>query len=151
MATGGIAQFLRVYDSSDTDRILWQNYWPGQFVDDHAYMPFVAGSITSNQTGMQESISIQMPATPLAFDLVQAATASGWLAEMSVYQFDITTATETPPGSKTLTGRFTGEVIGGGMTLSMITMTVGSSLAPIGINVPVRKFSTGLIGAPPKL
>ena len=147
----GIAQFLRIYDADDTDRVLWQNYWPGQFVDDHAYMPFVGGAIAANQTGIQEKISIQMPATPLAFDLVQAAAASGWLAEMSVYQFTITTATTTPPGSKTLTGRFTGEVIGGSMSLSTITIDVGSALTPIGIDVPVQKFSTGLVGAPPKL
>ena len=150
MATIGIAQFLRVLDG-ETERALWQNYWPGQFVDYHVFVPFSASAITASQAGIQETMTITAPAIPLVFNVAQAATSSAWLIEVSVYQFSITTADATPPTSKTLTGQFTGEVIGGGMTLETVTLELGSSLTPAGVVVPVRRLTSTLIGAPPKL
>jgi len=150
MATIGIAEFLRVLDGT-TERALWQNYWPNISVNGHTYVPFEASAITASQAGIQESMSIRVPAIPLAFSLAQAATSSAWLVEVKVYQFTITTAGSAPPVSRTLTGQFTGEVIGGNMSLSEITLELGSSLTAVGVVVPVRKFTTNLIGAPPKL
>lgn len=151
MAAIGLVEFLRAFDADGVDRALWQNYWPGQFVDGYVYVPFSSSAISANQAGVQDQLTITAPALPVVFDLAQAATSSAWLIELSVYQFPITTASPSPPASKTLTSRFTGEVIGGGMTLSAITIELGSSLNPVGVVVPSKRFTTSLIGAPPKL
>lgn len=151
MAAVGIVEFLRVFDASDVDRLLWQNYWPGQFVDGYTYMPFSSSGFSANRAGVQEQMTLTMPALPIAFNLAQAGTSSAWLAELSVYQFSISTNTTDPPTSKTLTGRFTGEIVGGSMTLTEITIELGTSLTPTGVVVPARRFTTDLIGAPPKL
>lgn len=146
----GVAQFIRVFSDS-ADHALWQNYWPGQFVDKYVFVPFSTSAISSSQSGVQETASITAPAIPLVFSLAQAATSSAWLVEISTYQFQISGAGSTPPASKALTSRFTGEVIGGSMSLETITLEIGSSVASGSVLVPAKRFTTSLIGRPPKL
>jgi hypothetical protein len=73
--------------------------------------------------------------------------------QLETYEFDVLdlNATTTPLPDQTLVAAFTGEVVGASGDMTTITMELGSSLAPVGAQVPPRLFTTRLIGVPAKL
>ena len=148
------AQYLRLFSGTATyDR--WQNYyvnaavtWSGQ---QWAWMSFDADGFTEAGTGDEGGLSITLPATPQVIAEVQSALRDGWLAELSVYEFDTLNGNTIPQASQVLIAFAVGEVVGASGTFTTIDIELGSSLSPVGAQVPPRTFTTRLVGAPCKL
>jgi hypothetical protein len=148
------SQYLRIFSGSTTYQ-RWQSYyvntsvtWESAF---WSYQPFDADGITAGEVQSESSISIRLPATTNVIEVVLQALDEARLAELQFYEFDTILGNSTPQAGQTLIASYLGEVVGvkGGFT--EIEMELGSSLAPVGAQVPPRTYSSRLVGAPCKL
>lgn len=153
MTSRSQSQYLRIFDNSST-YTRWQSYYINQTVTwssaSWEYHPFTANGVVGG-AGSGNDISIEIPATTAAVSAFTAALNNNRLCQVSMYEFDSLIGQAAPPAGQTLIGLFTGEVIGVSGSFVTLSITLGSSLAPVGAQVPPRKFSNLLIGSPIKL
>lgn len=149
--TIGIAAFL-LFRQADYSTVVarYQSYWPEQTVDGHSFYPFNANAIVSNASGGQNSLAVELAATGDIASLMEAGIANGYFVELLFYQFT-PTADGTPPSAKTLFASYIGELISATQNEAVITAEIGASLSPVEAQAPPRKFTTTLIGEPPKI
>lgn len=144
------SQFLRIYDAAGVSYIRWQNYYFGQQVSwsgsNWQYQDFVAEGIMSGHTGDESGITVAIPATSIAVDVVNLAVRQFRLLELSVYQFDTLLGNTAPQAGQELIGQFNGEIIGAAGSFVELRVEVGSNLSPTGAQFPPRTLTTGLIG-----
>lgn len=148
------AQYLRLFDAGATFQ-RWQSYYVGSAVTlagaTWIYQQFDCDGITSGQGAAEAAMSVTMPATALVVTVVERALREAQLAEVLLYEFDPTVNNSTPQAAQTLVAAFIGEVVSASGGLTTITMALGSSLSPVGAQIPPRSFSTRLIGVPCQL
>lgn len=148
------SQFLRIYSGGITYN-RWQSYYVNTSVTwesaQWSYQPFEADGITAGDVESEASISITLPATTNVIDAVLTALDQVRLVELRLYEFDTLLGNSTPQAGQALIATYIGEVVNASGSFTSITMQLGSSLSPIGAQVPPRKFNTKLIGAPCKL
>jgi len=150
----GQSQYLRIFSGSTTYQ-RWQSYYVNTSVTWESaawsYQPFDADGITAGEVQSESSISITLPATTNVMEVVLQALDEARLAELRLYEFDTIQGNSTPQAGQTLIASYLGEVVGVSGGFTSIQMQLGSSLSPVGAQVPPRTFSTRLIGAPCKL
>jgi hypothetical protein len=150
----GQSQFLRIFSGSTTYQ-RWQSYYVNTSVTWESaawsYQPFDADGITAGEVQSESSISVTLPATTNVMEVVLQALDEARLAELRLYEFDTILGNSTPQTGQTLIASYLGEVVGVSGSFTSIQMELGSSLSPVGAQVPPRTFSTRLIGAPCKL
>jgi hypothetical protein len=150
----GQSQFLRIFSGSTTYQ-RWQSYYVNTSVTwesaNWSYQPFDADGITAGEVQSESSISVTLPATTNVMEVVLQALDEARLAELRLYEFDTILGNSTPQTGQTLIASYLGEVVGVSGSFTSIQMELGSSLSPVGAQVPPRTFSTRLIGAPCKL
>jgi hypothetical protein len=148
------AQYLRLFNGSTTYQ-RWQSYYVGQTVtwssSSWLYQQFDCDGITAGQGSTDAALSITLPATQFVVDQVERALREAWLAELSLYEFDPTVDNAAPQSGQVLVAAFTGEVVSASGGLTSIAMALGSSLSPVGAQIPPRQFTTRLIGVPCQL
>lgn len=148
------SQFLRIFSGSTTYQ-RWQSYYVNTSVTWESvawdYQPFDADGITAGEVQSESSISIRLPATTTVMEVALQALDEARLAELRLYEFDTILGNNAPQSGQVLIASYMGEIVGvqGGFT--SIEMQLGSSLSPVGAQVPPRTFSTRLIGSPCKL
>lgn len=143
------AQLFRLYDAAGTTRERWQSYWATAITYDSEtwdYLPFDASGFVEGDSGADQSVSVNLPATARVVVAAERALAAGWLAELKIFQFDSTLAPAGPPASMTLIGQFNGQVVGGGANATAFTLQLGSALSPVGATVPPRRLTTAIMG-----
>jgi hypothetical protein len=147
----GQSQFLRIFSGSITYQ-RWQSYYVNTSVTwesaSWSYQPFDADGITAGEVQSESSISVSLPATTNVMEVVLKALDEARLAELRLYEFDTILGNSTPQAGQTLIASYLGEVVGVSGSFTSIQMQLGSSLSPVGAQVPPRKFTTTLIGAP---
>ena len=145
------AQYLRIFDSAGITYFRWQSYYVGSTVawggQSWEYHPFSAKDLASGPS----TLDVTITATPAAVQAIEAALKNVRLVEIQQYSFDPTAGNDAPQSGQTLIASFTGEVVGAGGNFYQINFQLGSILAPIGAQVPPRKYTTFLIGAPCRL
>jgi hypothetical protein len=150
----GQSQYLRIFSGSTTYQ-RWQSYYVNTSVTYGgavwAYQPFDADGITAGEVQSESSISVTLQATTNVMEVVLQALNEARLAELQLYEFDTLLGNSTPQTGQTLIASYLGEVVGVSGGFTSIQMQLGSSLSPVGAQVPPRTFSTRLIGAPCKL
>jgi hypothetical protein len=150
----GQSQYLRIFSGSTTYQ-RWQSYYVNSSVTWESaawsYQPFDADGITAGEVQSESSISVTLPATTNVMEVVLQALNEARLAELRIYEFDTILGNSTPQAGQTLIASYLGEVVGVSGSFTSIQMQLGSSLSPIGAQVPPRKFTTKLIGAPCQL
>jgi hypothetical protein len=150
----GQSQYLRIFSGSTTYQ-RWQAYYVNTSVTwesaSWSYQPFDADGITAGEVQSESSISVTLPATTNVMEVVLQALDEARLAELRLYEFDTIQGNSTPQAGQTLIASYLGEVVGVSGSFTSIQMQLGSSLSPVGAQVPPRTFSTRLIGAPCKL
>ena len=150
----GQSQFLRIF-SGDTTYQRWQSYYVNTSVTWESaawsYQPFDADGITAGEVQSESSISVTLPATTNVMEVVLQALNEARLAELQIYEFDTTLGNSTPQAGQTLIASYLGEVVGVSGSFTQITMELGSSISPVGAQVPPRTFTSTLIGSPCKL
>lgn len=148
------AQYLRLYDGS-TSYYRWQNYYVNDVVSWAGglwlYQGFDADGFTVGQTGDESSLAVTLPASSLVVDAVRLALAEGWMAELLLYEFDPLAGNAAPQPGQQLVDSFVGQVVGANGSFVELSLQLGSSLAPVGAQLPPRKLSTRLIGVPLQL
>jgi hypothetical protein len=151
MSNRGQAQYLRVFDENTT-YTRWQSYYINQTITwqnaSWNYHPFTANGLIGGTAGTDVGVTIDVPATSAAVDLFESALNYGRLCELRVYEFDTRLTQVAPQATQTLIGIYVGEVVNIGGSFSMLTVGLGSSLAPVGAQVPPRKYTNILIGTP---
>jgi hypothetical protein len=150
----GQSQYLRIFSGTTTYQ-RWQSYYVNTSVTwesaSWSYQPFDADGITAGEVQSESSISVTLPATTNVMEVVLQALDEARLAELRLYEFDTILGNSTPQTGQTLIASYLGEVVGVSGSFTSIQMQLGSSLSPVGAQVPPRTFSTRLIGAPCKL
>jgi len=150
----GQSQYLRIF-SGNTTYQRWQSYYVNSSVTwegaSWAYQDFDADGITAGEVQSEASISVTLPATTNVMEVVLQALNEARLAELRLYEFDAILGNSTPQAGQTLIASYLGEVVGVSGGFTQITMELGSSISPVGAQVPPRKFTTKLIGAPCQL
>lgn len=148
------SQFLRIFNESSTF-YRWQNYYIGQTVTlgsaSWSYHPFESNGLVSGTTGGDSSLSIKVPATTLAVTVFQTAIDNNYLCEIKIYQFYSALQQTAPQAEQITVGTYVGEVIGISGTFAELEIQLGSSLSPVGAQVPPRKYTGSLVGAPIRL
>jgi hypothetical protein len=149
--TLGIASFI-TFRQADFSTVVarYQNFWPAQTVDLHSFYPFDPAAIVSNAAGGQQSLSVSFAASAEILALIEAGLANAYLVELAYYYFT-PTANGTPPTAKTLFASFIGELINATQDEASVSIRIGSSLNPVEAQAPPRKFTSTLIGDPPKI
>jgi len=148
--TVAIAEFLHVYTSTGTTIYKWQSFWPGQTVDAHTFYGFQLDPMLSGRSGQQPELLVRLPLNATTLTLLEDGISNRYLATASPYQF-------TPPAggglpaTKTLIASFTGEVNDGQLDQINLSMVIASSLISTEAQVPHRRYTTTLVGTPPKL
>ena len=148
------SQFLRIYSGSITYN-RWQSYYVNTTVSwesaQWSYQPFEADGITAGSVQSESSINITLPATTNVIDSVLAALNESRLMELRMYEFDTILGNNAPQTGQSLIASYVGEVVNASGSFTTITVELGSSLSPIGAQVPPRKFTSRLIGVPCRL
>ena len=154
MSNRSQSQYLRIFDNAGTYR-RWQSYYIGQTVTwnggSWGYHPFTANGVVDGSAGSTAGVTIEIPATAEAVATFAEALSLNRLCEVRMYEFDSRLTQVIPQSTQVLIGRFQGEVIGISGSFTTITISLGSSLSPVGAQVPPRKFTSILIGAPLRL
>lgn len=147
-------QFLRIFDEGATYH-RWQNScinqsvtWDGQL---WAYQGFEADGITSGDASSESTLVVSVPATRLTDQAFRTALNNGHLVELEQYEFEIEPEQSLVPLSQRLIASYIGEVIGARGRLTQIEIELGTALAPVGVQVPPRTFSSFLVGVPCQL
>ena len=150
----GQSQFLRIFSGSTTYQ-RWQSYYVNTSVTwegaSWTYQPFDADGITAGKVESESSITVTLPATTNVIDSVLTALDEARLVELRMYEFDPILGNSTPHAGQTLIASYIGEVVNAKGTFTSIKMELGSSLSPVGAQVPPRKYTTRLIGVPCRL
>ena len=88
---------------------------------------------------------MRLPATTNVTEVVLQALNEARLAELQLFEFDTILGNSAPQAGQTLIASYVGEVVGVSGSFTSIEMELGSSLSPVGAQVPPRTFSTQLI------
>ena len=150
----GQSQYLRIFDEAGTYH-RWQNYYVNATVvsggASWAFLPFDLDGFTAGQTGDEGGVSVTLPATALVVDVVGDALRNARLVELTMYEFDTLQGNNAPQSDQDLIASYVGEVVAAGGPFESVNLELGSSLSPVGAQVPPRKFTSRLIGVPCKL
>jgi hypothetical protein len=144
-----IAQFLRVFEPTGATVERWQSYWSGSVQWESQaweYQPFIADGFTDGLTGSESSVSVTAPGTTRIAAAFDDAILRGRFAELRLYQFDATNGNDAPQDGQVLIGQFTGQVVGGGGSLTNVRIELGSALSPVGAQFPPRTFTNAIMG-----
>ena len=151
----GQAQYLRIFDATAGTLNRWQNYYINSTVTfdgvSWAFLGFDVDGFTAGQTGDEGGVSVTLPATAFIIDTVEDAIRNARLCELTMYEFDTLDGNDAPQDDQQLIASYIGEVVGAGGPFESVSLELGSSLSPVGAQVPPRKFTSRLIGVPVKL
>ena len=145
------AQYLRLF-SGATTYARWQNSYHQQSVSwegqQWPWQQFDVDGLVEGASGDETGLNIELPATADVVAIIETALRESWLAEMRSYEFNSLAGDNTPQAGQVLIASAVGEVVGASGTLTTIQLELGSSLSPVGAQVPPRSYTTPLVGVP---
>lgn len=148
------AQYLHIYGAVST-YARWQNYYVDQTVtwdsESWTFVPFEAEGIEAGDLQDEGSLVIVFPATTEVYSTILTAVRQALTVDVRTYDFDPRPNNQTPQAIQVQIARYTAQVVNARRSLSQIELVLGSTLAPVGAQVPPRKFSTRLVGVPCRL
>jgi hypothetical protein len=147
------AQYLRIYGQTDT-YARWQNYygsattWESEIWE---FLPFSAEGIEAGDLQNEGSLVVIMPAITSTYATVLTALRQGLTVDIRTYEFDPRSDNTAPQATQLQIARYTAQVVNARRSLTQIELVLGGTLAPVGAQVPPRKFTSRLVGAPCRL
>ncbi len=151
------AQYLRIFDTGGATYQRWQNFYINSTIVFNSaswtWLEFDCDGMTDGAGNDEGDLSITLPATPMVVAEIEAALRTGRLVEVQTYDFNVLRPTgETDPLSdQELIASYVGEVVGAGGSFDTLEIELGSSLSPVGAQVPPRTYTSVLVGAPCRL
>lgn len=150
----GQSQYLRIFDDGGTYQT-WQSYYINSVVSfggyDWIFQHFDVEGFTAGQTGDEGGVVVTVPATALIMDIIGDSLRNARLVELTMYEFDTLLGDAEPQADQRLIASYVGEVVGSGGVLEQMDIELGSSLSPVGAQIPPNKFTSRTIGVPCKL
>jgi hypothetical protein len=146
MSTTAIAGFMEVMTANGSVIRQWQNYWFEQTVEGYGHLPFNLSEAFSSSSSGQQSATVTLPISESVLTAVEDALRLAHLFRLMLYQVDASSAAD--PSARQLITEFIGEVISAEVEVASVTVSIGSSLDPLGAQVPPRKFTNTLVGTP---
>lgn len=151
MSTTSCASFLDIYANDGTTVIRrWQNRWPGQTISGYTYFPFVSSGVLSSRSGGGAEIGLGFPIGASVVELVEDGLRDAYYLQLSLKRFQVP-ANLGPPAVSEVIASFLGQMIGAVIDQTEVKVSVGSTLDPVEASAPPRKFTSVLVGRPPKL
>jgi hypothetical protein len=151
MSNRAQSQYLRIFDATTT-YVRWQTYYVNQTITldgaSWSYMPFSASGIIESGASGGKSVSITVPATNSVVQAFTLALSYGRFCELKIYEFDSRLDNTAPQAGQDLIASYTAEVVDVSGSFTRLDVELGSSLSPVGAQVPPRKFTTYQIGSP---
>ena len=155
MSNRGQAQYLRVYTSGGADHKLWQNFYVNTDTTlaskVYTYFPFEWDGVGESSALSGSTVSLKMPATSQAVNCFEDASKQQHLCLVSTYEFDTRLGIVAPQTGQTLIAEFLGYVLSMNGSFTELTVELGSTLAPIGAQIPPRTATNSLVGVPIQL
>lgn len=152
MSFRGQAQYLRIYASGGADYQLWQNFYVNQDVTvsskTYSFFPFACDGITETSALGGRPVQVKFPATSLAVNAFENASKFKYLCELAVYEFDTRLGVASPQSGQTLIASFVGYVSRTNGSFTTLSVELGSTLAPIGAQIPPLTATNALVGVP---
>ncbi len=143
------AQYVRIYAPGGETFQRWQARYPDtvSFAGaDWSYVPFTAEGMSEGTSGESSDITISVPATGIVVPAIEAAITNAHFVDVSLYQFDTLDEAGAPPAGQQLVASYVGQVVGGGGTLTRLSIKLGAPLSPVGSQVPPRSLTTAIMG-----
>ena len=151
MSNRAQSQFLRIFNASTT-YARWQSYYVNQTVtldsNSWEFMPFAVNGITETGAAGGQDLTVEIPATNSVVSQIEPALNLSRFIEIKIYEFNSVDNQNAPQSTQTLIAKFTGQVQGVSGNFTRLQLELGSALAPVGAQVPPRKYNSFLIGAP---
>jgi hypothetical protein len=144
MTNQSTAAFMVIRQKNGTVVKQWQNRWDGQTVDGHEFMPFRIDEIHSAISSSSDTVTIQFPETKPIVGLVEAAVSAAYIVQLTIKKYAFPNVTT----GGTVVATTTGEVVQASMNTQVVQVVLGSSLDPVGAQVPPRRYTTTILGAP---
>ena len=155
MSNRGQAQYLRIYISGGADQKLWQNFYVNTDVTlsskTYNYFPFEWSGVGESSALSGQTVSLKLPATSLAISCFETAFKQQQLCLVSTYEFDTRLGISSVQSGQTLIAEFLGYVASMSGSFTELTVELGSTLAPIGAQIPSRTATNALVGVPIQL
>ena len=92
-----------------------------------------------------------MPATSLAINSFESAFKQNRLCVVSTFEFDTRLGVSAPQSGQTLIAEFVGYVSRMNASFTELVVELGSTLAPVGAQIPFRTATNELVGVPLQL
>jgi hypothetical protein len=147
--------FLQLFQGSDTFLAVQNYYLTGSVLADgveYQFLDFSASGMTSSTNADSSTTQVTLPALTTVILQTEQALAQGWLARLRIYRFEADAGPTSPPSGQTTMVDIIGEVTGAASPSDAImTLEIGSALAPIGAQIPPRRFTSALVGVPARL
>jgi len=143
------AQYVRIYAPGGPTFQRWQARYPDTVSfasEEWTPVPFTVSGMSEGTSGQASDMTISVPATGIVVAAVEAAISNAYLVDVNLYQFDTLDEAGAPPPDQQLVAAYTGQVVGGGGTLTRLELKVGTPLSPIGSQVPPRSLTTAIMG-----
>jgi hypothetical protein len=143
------AQYLRIYTAAGVTIQRWQSYyskpvnWAGGL---WVNVPFAASGFSEGLTSSETDISVTAPASGLVVNAFELAITNSHLVDLTIYQFDTLDGNELPQEQQQLLLSYTGQVLGGGGSLTSLQMDLGTPVPTIGAQVPPRTLTSAIMG-----
>lgn len=149
------SQFLRIYAPGGSDYHLWQNFYVNQSITlsskVYRYFPFSWSGVSESSALSEQTVSLVLPGTSLAILALRAAFASKHLCELQAFEFDSRLGLDQPQSTQVLIGSFVGYIYRMSGSFTELTVELGSTLAPVGAQIPSRTANNQLVGVPIQL
>jgi len=155
MSNRGQAQYLRIYEPGGSDYRLIQNFYVNTDVTvsskTYSYFPFEWSGVQESSALSGQTVSLRMPATSLAINSFESAFKEHRLCVVSAFEFDTRVGVSAPQSGQTLIAEFVGYVSRMNASFTELVVELGSTLAPVGAQIPFRTATNELVGVPIQL
>lgn len=146
------SQYLRIYTSGGADHYLFQNFYVNSDVSlaskTYSYFPFEWQGVSESSAVGEQTVSLVLPATTVAVTAFEAAFKSKHICELQAFEFDSRLGLTAPQAVQIRIGLFLGYVLRISGSFTELNVELGSSIAPVGAQIPPRTASNDLIGVP---
>ena len=148
--TTAIVSTVRFYLNNATQG-QWQNFWMQKTVDGYVPVNFKTSEILLNRSADEGGITLQLPALADHVNFFLQAIENEYLADVRLYEQDVSTDLPSSISGMTMISRFTGEVQTMSMTIETLTVAIGAGIDAVNGEIPGRRITTSLVGRLPTL
>lgn len=148
--TTAIAAQIRFYKDNAT-KAQWQNFWSGLTVDGYTSVNFNISNILVNRSADEAGLTLTLPTLQDYIAFFLQAIENEFLADVRLYEQEVTSTMPVDFSEMVLISRFIGEVQTMQMDISALSVSIGAGIEAVSGDIPGRRITTSLVGRLPTL